>query len=423
MNIPDVSFPRVVVIGAGFAGLNLAKALNTKQYQLVLIDKNNFHTFQPLMYQVATAGLEPDSIAYPIRKSLKGEKNTYFRLASVTSIDKNKKVITSDIGTLPYDHLIIATGATNNFFGNKSIEDNAVPMKSLVDALDLRSKILGNFEAALNTKDLNERNALTNFVIVGAGPTGVELAGALAELKNKILPLDFPDLDLREMKINLVEAAPRVLAAMSEKSSKSAHKYLQNMGVDIWLETFVENYEGKVVKTSKREFISHNLIWAAGVQGEFPKGIEAKDIGKGRRIIVNDFLEMKGYKDIYVLGDAAIIESESYPIGLPMLGSVAMQQGAYLARQFNNLAKNKKKTKFTYSDKGTMATIGKNKAVVEIDKFKFHGILAWLVWMFVHLMLLVGFRNRAIVFLNWTWNYFRSNNGLRLIIRPYRKRN
>lgn len=422
MNIPDIDLPRIVVIGAGFAGLKLARQINTKKYQLVLIDKNNYHTFQPLLYQVATAGLEPDSIAYPVRKTLSKKKNTYFRYAEVQQIDVESNMVETSIGALKYDQLVIATGATNNFFGNESIEANAIPMKSMVEALDLRSKILQNFEKALNTTDLKEREALMNFVIVGAGPTGVELAGALAELRNKILPKDFPDLDLRKMKIHLIEAAPRVLSAMSEKSSEKAHEYLKKLEVHIYTELFVEGYEHNIVSTSSdREFYADTLIWAAGVSGQMPRGIDHQLVGKGNRILVNEFLKMKGYNDVYVLGDVALIESENYPKGLPMLGSVAMQQGAYLAKQLNRAAKKKEIQPFVYKDKGTMATIGRHLAVVETGKLKFQGMMAWFVWMFVHLMLLVGFRNRVVVFVNWTWNYFKYNNGLRLIIRPYKK--
>jgi NADH dehydrogenase len=421
MNIPDIDLPRVVVIGAGFAGLKLARQINTKYHQLVLLDKNNFHTFQPLLYQVASAGLEPDSIAYPIRKTLRKKKNTFFRLASVDSIDSGKKEIKTNIGSLKYDYLVIATGAGNNFFGNKTIEDNAIPMKSLREALDLRSKMLENFEKALNTQDLNLREELMNFVIVGAGPTGVELAGALAELRNKILPKDFPDLDLRKMKIHLIEAAPRVLAAMSERSSEKAFKYLKKLDVHVYTETFVENYVDNEVTTSVGKSIKcDTLVWAAGVAGQFPNGISVEQIGRGNRILVDENLALT--EGIYVLGDTALIKSEKYPNGLPMLGSVAMQQGSYLAKQFNRKAKKKSWKPFTYKDKGTMATIGRNLAVVETGKFKFQGLFAWFVWMFVHLMLLVGFRNRVVVFVNWTWNYFRYNNGLRLIIRPYKKK-
>ena len=421
MNIPDVKLPRVVVIGAGFAGLKLSRNIDTNFYQLVLVDKNNFHTFQPLLYQVASAGLEPDSIAYPIRKILGRKKNTFFRLADVQKIQSDKKIVNTDIGDLKYDYLVVASGADNNFFGNKTVEANSLPMKSLLDALNMRSKILGNFEKALNANDLELRKELMNFVIVGAGPTGVELAGAIAELRNKILPKDFPDLDFSKMNIHLIEASSRVLSSMSLTSSEKAFYYLKRLNVNVYTETFVENFTNNIVSTSGgKEFKCDTFIWAAGVSATFPDGIDTSKLGIHNRIIVNDKLELG--EDMYVLGDTALVKSDKYPDGLPMLGSVAMQQGAYLAKQFNRKAKNKSWNKFSYNDKGTMATIGRNLAVVEAGKFKFQGFFAWFVWMFVHLMLLVGFRNRVVVFVNWTWNYFRYNNGLRLIVRPYKKK-
>lgn len=400
----------------------MARGVDTNHYQVVLIDKNNYHTFQPLLYQVASAGLEPDSIAYPIRKTLRRKKNTFFRWANVESIDTESKKLYTNIGEVSYTYLVIATGATNNFFGNKIIENNALPMKSLTDALDLRSKILGNFEQALNASTEEEQEALMNFVIVGAGPTGVELAGSLAELKNKILPKDFPDLDLSKMQINLIEAAPRVLVNMDEKSSEKALKYLKDLGVKVWLETMVENYEDNVVSTKgNSSFSADTFIWAAGVAGTFPNGISTESVGRGKRIITDDYGRMKADNSIYALGDVGLIQSTRYPNGLPMLGGVAMQQGKYLAESFNRLAKGKAPKPFVYNDKGTMATIGRNQSVVELGKLKFQGFFAWLVWMFVHLMLLVGFRNRVVVFINWAWNYVNFNNGLRLIVRPYKK--
>lgn len=423
MNIPTIDLPRVVVIGAGFAGLKLARQINSNDYQVVIIDKNNYHTFQPLLYQVASAGLEPDSIAYPIRKILSKKANTYYRMTTVNEVDFDQKLLKTTIGDLSYDKLVIATGAGNNFFDNQTIEANAMPMKSLIQALDLRSKLLQNFEKALNTTDLKEREKLMNFVIVGAGPTGVELSGALSELKNKILPKDFPDLDLRIMKIHLIEASSKVLGAMDEKSSVKAYKYLRKIGVHIWTDTYVQDYENGVVKTNKEDFYSDTLIWAAGVKGQMPKGIDASQVGKNNRILADEFCQSKQYEDVYVLGDVALIKSEKYPEGFPMMASVAMQQGSYLAKAFNRSVKGKEIKPFVYNDKGSMATIGRNLAVVETKKFKFQGSFAWFVWMFVHLMLLVGFRNRVVVFVNWFWSYVKYNNSLRLIVRPYKPKN
>lgn len=420
MNIPRIDLPRVVVIGAGFAGLQIAKRLNTRKYQLVLLDRNNYHNFQPLMYQVASASLEPDSIAYPIRKILRNKQNTYYRMADVEYLDLDQHIIRTNIGDLEYDKLIIATGATNNFFGNESLEKNSLPMKKLTDALDLRSKILANFERALNTKNLERREELMNFVIVGAGPTGVELAGALAELKNKILPKDYPDLDLRTMSIHLIEAAPRVLSSMSPQSSEKSHNFLKKMGVNIWTETFVDAYENNLVSTNRGiTFRTDTVIWAAGVKGSFPDGIHSNKLGRGNRIVTDGYLKMYDHQDVYVLGDAGLVQSDKYPDGLPMLAGVAMQQGIYLANELN---RNRIPREFKYSDKGTMATIGKNLAVVELGGVKFQGWFAWVVWMLVHLMLLVGFRNRVVVFVNWAWNYVKYNSGLRLIIRPFSKK-
>ena len=423
MNIPDTDSPRIVVIGAGFAGLKFSRHLNTNNYQLVMIDKHNYHTFQPLLYQVASAGLEPDSIAYPIRKSLSRKKETYIRLAQVNAIDREAKMVRMDIGDLRYDKLVIATGATNNFFGNKEIEERSLPMKTVIDALDLRSKILGNFEHALNTDDLKQRDELMSFVIVGAGPTGVELAGALAELRKKVLPYDFPDLDLRRMSIHLIEGESKVLPALSQKSSEKAEGYLKDLDVHVWTNMMVESYNNNIVKTNKdRQFKCDTLIWAAGVAGTFPEGISKEQIAKGNRLIVNEYCQLKDHENIFVLGDAAYHETKDYPNGLPMLGAVATQQGKYLAKQFNRKAKEKEVQPFEYKDKGKMATVGRNKAVVELKNSKFSGIFAWFTWMAVHLMLLVGYRNRVIVFINWMWNYFRYNNGFRLIIRPFKKK-
>lgn len=416
MNIPETDLQRIVVIGCGFAGLKFVKKIDSRKYQVVLLDRNNYHTFQPLMYQVASAGLEPDSIIYPIRKVFGGKKNFYFRLSEVQRVDAENKRVHTDLGTLCYDHLVIGTGATNNFFGMMDMEANGLPMKSLIEALDLRSIILQNFESALHSQDLETRESLMSFVIVGGGATGVELAGALAELKKHVLPNDYPDLDVRRMQIHLIEASDRVLAAMSEQASSKSEKFLREMGVNVWLGTKVKSYDGDLVITDKKELRSKTLIWSAGVQGNPPHGLQI-EMARSNRIPVDRFAHVEELDDVYALGDVALMKEEAFPNGYPMLASVAGQQGAWLAKNFNRLAKGKELKEFSYLDKGVMATIGRNKAVVDMEKFKFSGIFAWMVWMMVHLMLLVDYRSRLVVFINWVWSYFNYDKGTRVIIR------
>lgn len=422
MNIPEIDIPRIVVIGCGFAGLKFLKSINSSKYQVVLIDKKNHHTFQPLLYQVATSGLEPDSIVYPIRKIFKGKKNFFFRMAETTKIDNQNKVVSTSIGQITYDILIIATGATSNYFGMKNIKKYSIPMKNVVEALNLRSLIIQNFEEALNTSNLDERERLMNFVIVGAGPTGIELAGALAELKAHILPNDYPDLDIRRMQINIIEADSRVLANMSNEASVKTETYLKKKGINTWLNTLVKDYDGNKVITSNKSFYSNTLIWAAGIKGNFPNGINT-NITKENRIIVNEFNELKENENCFAIGDVAYIETEKYPKGNSMLASVAEQQGNQLALNLNRKAKNTAMIPFNYKDKGTMATIGRNNAVVDLPFIKISGILGWYIWMFVHLMLLVDFRNRMIVFINWVWSYINYDKGTRVIIRKYKNSN
>ncbi|TXI66224.1 NAD(P)/FAD-dependent oxidoreductase [Flavobacterium sp. UBA6195] len=425
MNIPRSSFPRIVIIGGGFAGISLAKRLRNKKVQVVLLDKHNYHNFQPLMYQVATGGLEPDSIAYPIRKIVQEYKDFYFRLAEVRDIDPENNIIYADIGDIKYDYLVIATGSKTNYFGNKEIERNSMAMKTIPQSLNIRSLILENFEQALLTNDIDERHSLMNFVLVGGGPTGVELAGALAEMKKAILPKDYPDLDVRKMEINLIQGSNRVLDSMSENASEKAEKFLLDLGVSVWKNVRVTGYDGKTVTTSSDlSFDSATVIWTAGVQGALPHGLKADSFIKNvNRIKVNQFNQVEGYDNLFAIGDIAVMASEQYPQGHPMMAQPAMQQGRLLA---NNLIKiiNKKEPKpFEYKDKGSMATIGRNKAVVDLPKFKFSGVFAWFVWMFVHLFSLIGFKNKAVVFLNWVYNYIRFDREARLIMRPYKKRN
>lgn len=424
MNIPRTSFPRVVIIGGGFSGIALAKELRKQEVQVVLLDRHNYHTFQPLLYQVSTGGLEPDSIAYPIRKVLKNYPNSFFRLARVEEIHLEDQELITDIGALKYDYLVIATGSKTNFFKNENIEAHSMAMKTIPQSLNLRSLILENFEEALLTDNFHKRNALMNFVIVGAGPTGVELAGALAEIKKGILPKDYPDLDIRQMQINLVQGSDRVLDAMSEKASKKAEDFLEALGVHIWKNVIVLDYDGYHVTTNTDlTFETATLIWAAGVKGATIKGLDAKDIiAKGNRIKVNEFNQVEGFDTVFAIGDIACMTKENYPYGHPMMAQPAIQQGKHLGKNLLKLIAQKPMTPFVYRDKGAMATIGRNKAVVDLSRFKFQGVFAWFVWMFVHLYFLIGFRNRAIVFINWVYNYVRFDREARLIIRPYKKR-
>ena len=424
MNIPQSTLPRIVIIGGGFAGISLAKKLRNKNVQVVLLDKHNYHTFQPLLYQVATGGLEAGSIAYPIRKVIQEYNDFYFRLTSVKEIDtKNQKVI-SEIGELHYDYLVIATGSKTNYFGNKEIERNSMAMKTIPQSLNIRSLILENFEQAVLTKDVTDKNSLINFVLVGAGPTGVELAGALAEMKKAILQKDYPDLDVSKMEINLVQSGDRILNTMSEKSSKAAEEFLLSLGVKIWKNVRVTNYDGRTITTnSDLTFETATVIWTAGVQGAAITGLDAKSlVERVERIRVNSYNQVAGYDNVFAIGDIASMETSNYPQGHPMMAQPALQQGDLLGENIIKLIRNKTMKPFEYNDKGSMATIGRNKAVVDLPKYHFSGVFAWFVWMFVHLFSLIGFKNKAVVFLNWVYNYIRFDREGRLIIRPYKKK-
>lgn len=421
MHIPELNIPRVVIIGGGFAGLNLAKRLLGKGVQIVMLDRYNYHTFQPLLYQVATAGLEPDSIAGPLRKLFKEEDNFFFRLALVQKIIPESNTIETSIGNLTYDYLVIATGAKTNYFGNEKIANLVFPMKQLPQALDLRSHILQNFEKATLVKDYDEKQSLMDFVIVGGGPTGVELAGALGELKLHVLPLDYPELDFRQMDIHLIDGNDRLLKGMSEVASKKAFKYLERFSVNVWLNTTVTDYDGREVTLSNgKKIITRTVIWAAGIIGNLIEGIPKEAITRGNRILTNEYNQVIGFENIFAIGDIAFTKSEKYPNGHPQVAQVAIQQGKILAKNLVSMIKKKGKMKpFEYKDLGSMATVGRNRAVVDLPKWKFQGMFAWFVWLFVHLIAIVGFRNKIIILLNWFWNYFTYDRATRLIIRPF----
>ena len=419
LNIPMTNLPRVVIVGAGFAGINLAKGLDSSKMQVILLNKTNYHSFQPLLYQVATAGLEPDSIAHSVRSIFKKENHFYFRIADVQKIDATQNMLITDLGSISYDHLVIATGSETNYYGNANIQKYSMAMKTVPEAINMRSLIIQNLEAALLTNDLEERNSLMNFVIVGGGPTGVELAGAFAELKRHVLPTDYPDLDIRRMNVHLIQAMPSLLVGMSEKSGEKAKKYLEKMGVTIWFDTIVSDYDGVNVKTNKQNFQTRTLIWTAGVKGAIIEGLP-QESQAGGRFLVNEYSEVKGFTNIYAIGDIACMISEKYPKGHPMVAQPAIQQGRLLAKNITRKLKNKSLKPFVYWDKGSMATVGRNKAVVDLGKMRFSGWFAWLLWMFIHLAFLVGFRNKIVALVNWIIQYFQYNKGVRLIIRPYK---
>lgn len=422
MDIPASDKKRVVIVGGGFAGIELVKHICSR-FQVVLIDRNNFHTFQPLLYQVATAGLEADSIVFPLRKIFKGYKDFYFRMAEAVSVDQSTNTLVTNIGNIKYDYLVLATGTDTSFFGNEKLRALTLQMKSVSEALDMRSYILQNFEKALIADEGPEKEALLDYVIAGAGPTGVELAGALAELKKHVLPNDYPELDFSRMQIYLLDGSPRVLSALDEKSSRRALEYLKEMDVDVWVNTRVTDYDGFTISTSAgRTLRSRTLIWAAGVKGVPLQGIDAAIISQAGRILVDRYCKMKGSQNIFITGDVALIEGDpAYPKGHPQVAQVALQQGAMVGRNLMRSGSGKTMKEFRYRDKGSMATVGRNRAVMETSWLKAGGFIAWFAWIVIHLMALVGFRNRVVVLFNWIVNYINYDRGIRLIIRPFRR--
>lgn len=423
LNIPDTNKPRIVIIGGGFGGINLAKSLKHADVQVVLFDKQNYNAFWPLLYQVATAGLEADSIAEPFRKVFDEYDDFHFRFVRVTKIDPAQKTISTLIGDLRYDFLVIATGTKSNYFGNQQIQQNSFPLKTIPDALNLRSQLLQCFEQASISSDDDARQMLLNFVVVGGGPTGVETAGSIAEMRKHVLPNDYPGLDFSKMNVYLVEGLDRMLPPMSPESGAKANGYLNDLNVIVKTKTLVESYDGETVTFKGGEQIkSQTLIWAAGVTGAMIDGIPTETIEKGR-ILVNEFNQVQGFTDFFAIGDIAAMESEKWPKGHPGVAQPAIQQGDHLAKTIRRILKNEPLVPFEYFDKGSLAIVGRGRAVADLPgNIHLGGLVAWLAWLFIHIAYLVGFRNKLIVFANWMYRFVTYDRGTRLIIRPFIKK-
>ena len=419
INLPETGQERIVIIGGGFAGLTLARKLAGTKYQVVLIDKNNYHQFQPLFYQVAMAGLEPSSIVFPYRKLFQKRSNVYIRMTEVTGVDLNEKQLDTPYGIVNYDHLVLSMGVNTNFFGNEQIAELSIPLKTVSEALLLRNRILEDYEKALVITDFEERQRYIDIVIVGGGPTGVEVAGALAEMKTFILPKDYPEMDVSEIDIYLIQSSPRLLKGMSEEAGEKAFEFLTKLGVKVKLNTRVKDFDGKYAYMNDGSSIcTSKVIWAAGIKGNVIEGLPEKAICRGNRLLVDRFHQVEGTDSVYAIGDLAQMVEGAYEHGHPQVAQVAIQHAKNLAKNFKRKLKQKEALEFSYSNKGSMATIGRNRAVVDLPRFKFQGFFAWLVWMVVHLFSILGVKNKLFVFINWVWNYLTYDQSLRLILRP-----
>lgn len=420
INIQRNQKKRVVIVGGGLGGLRLAEDLYGSGMQVVLIDKNNFHQFPPLIYQIASAGIDPSSISFPFRQIFRKRKDFYFRMAEARMVDTEKKILQTSIGKIDYDYLVLAAGATTNFFGNKNIEEWAIPMKTVPEAMGLRNALLSNFERALTCATEEERQELLNVVIVGGGATGVEIAGALAEMRRYVIPYDYPDMDSSLMHIYLIEAGDRLLAGLSQESSQKAYEFLKSMGVDIQFGKMVTDYrDHKVVMKDGTEIPTRTFLWVSGIRANAMPGIDESHMGRGFRFKVDEYNRIPGVEDVFAIGDQCLQTSDAaYPNGHPQVAQVAIQQAKNLAKNLKLIdqgADSSELTAFRYKNLGSMATIGRNKAVVEIGKFRSQGFFAWVLWLVVHLRSILGVKNKVMVLLNWLWKYVSYNDSIRMI--------
>ena len=420
INIQRNQKKRVVIVGGGLGGLRLAEDLYGSGMQVVLIDKNNFHQFPPLIYQIASAGIDPSSISFPFRQIFRKRKDFYFRMAEARMVDTEKKILQTSIGKIDYDYLVLAAGATTNFFGNKNIEEWAIPMKTVPEAMGLRNALLSNFERALTCATEEERQELLNVVIVGGGATGVEIAGALAEMRRYVIPYDYPDMDSSLMHIYLIEAGDRLLAGLSQESSQKAYEFLKSMGVDIQFGKMVTDYrDHKVVMKDGTVIPTRTFLWVSGIRANAMPGIDESHLGRGFRFKVDEYNRIPGVEDVFAIGDQCLQTSDAaYPNGHPQVAQVAIQQAKNLAKNLKRIdqgADNSQLTAFHYKNLGSMATIGRNKAVVEIGKFRSQGFFAWVLWLVVHLRSILGVKNKMMVLLNWLWKYVSYNDSIRMI--------
>lgn len=418
-NLPETNKKRVVIVGGGFGGLKLANKLRNSDFQVVLVDRNNYHQFPPLIYQIASAGIEPSSISFPFRKIFQKRSNFFFRMAEVRSVFPEQNILQTSIGKVRYDYLVFAAGTTTNFFGNKNVEEHAIPMKNVSEAMGLRNALLENFERALTCASETERQELLNVVIVGGGATGVEVAGALSEMKNHVLPKDYPDMPSSLMNIYLIEAGTRLLPAMSEQTSQHVLNYLRKMGVNVLLNKMVTDYDHhRVILKDGSQIATRTFIWVSGVAAEKITNLDGEHLGRGARIIVDEHNRVKGFDNIFSIGDQCIMPEgdPNYPGGHPQLAQVAIQQGKLLARNLKAMERGKSLKAFRYRNLGAMATVGRNRAVAEFSTMKMAGFWAWIMWLVVHLRSILGIRNKSIVLFNWVWNYFSYAQSLRFIV-------